>query len=95
MFEAIAKFLQEVNPYELDQFTIDWIEFKSDKFIHSAPRSESERQTMTEALNYEVRRILEIMRDDAKGRPFFEAMLRLSYSNRSDPPVFFQRTRWA
>ena len=85
MLEDVNHYLRSVNPLLYDQFTIDWIEDKTDRFVQEPPRSESERQIETEALHYEVQNILEIMHDGAEGKTFFQKLNQILESAELSP----------
>ena len=77
--QVLLNYLRSVDGRVYDQFTIDFIEDESDNLERIA---EGEQQNTYDeargALHYRVRTALEIMRADAKGRPFFEKLLALT-----------------
>lgn len=72
--QKVIEFLIQYPPYDLDQFSIDWLESKISGFYDSQEDDWPQKEELViRSLHYQVENVLEIMRGDAKGQPFFAA----------------------
>lgn len=75
-YHQIKRFLEDhQTSTKLDQFTIDWIEREIDTWEGQEQGGIFiDDETANDATNYRAETVLDIMRPDARGRWFFEAL---------------------
>lgn len=76
--QGLLKYLRSVDGLKYEQFTIDFIEEEIENLERIVETNGNTYDEARGALHYRADCVLDIMRPDAKGRPFFEKLLALT-----------------